>query len=366
MSLKELSVTIWNEYDNGDIASNILVLAGKIKSDTETQEVIYENYNNLQQAIKDYEIHKRNNDIVEHYKNIFEELLSLSKRIDDGTIQGKNVNIQRIKIVDIASLNKLSDDFEEIRNQFALILRSLSISIYNAFEDINLSLEIIKYAQLIHVDNETYNSLASAYNQLQEIIGNNKRREEELNFNTSIRGDLVSINANKVTYKNKSLITKDINKIRFGVYITSINGIRSSYYTIWYGDKSGNVIEIECNRLLNSIETVENQYRQILEASYNTVIPCILKNIESYFNNGHIKLDDWIVNKEGINYETGALFWKESHLVKWQDVDFSSAQGVLYVKNKLKNQVIGNFGFRDHWNAVIFQLIKEYIVGIKG
>ena len=367
LSLKNLSVVVWNKTNDSDIAIDVIILAKKIKTDLETQEIIDENYNDLQQAIENNNKHKENEAIIECYSNIFGKIGGLIEKIDNRTTSVSNIGISQLKsFINIADLNKLSSDYDEIRNQLSLVLRSLSISAYNAFEDVNLAMEIIRYAQLIRVNNETYNNLANAYNQLQQIIEKNNQREAESRFNTNIRGDVVSINNDKVIYKNKSLVTSNINKIKFGVYITSINGIRSSYYTIWYGDKSGNVIEIECNRLLNDTATVENQYRQILDASYNTVIPCILKNIESYFNNGHIKLGDWIVNKEGINYETGALFWKESHLVKWQDVDFSSAQGVLYVKNKLKNQVIGNFDFRETWNAVIFPLIKEYVIGIKG
>ena len=182
-----------------------------------------------------------------------------------------------------------------------------------------------------------------------------------------IRGDAVSINSDRVAFKNKSIATKDIYKIRFGVYIKTINGIRISYYTIWYGDKVGNVITIECNRLLNSTATVENQYRKILDATYNTVIQCILKNIENTFKSGQsIEVGNLIVNKEGITYKTGALFWKEDLLVKWKDVSFSSYQGHLYIKNKKNNKEIGSPSYRDAWNAVILELIKDHIIGIKG
>jgi hypothetical protein len=368
LSLKNLSVVVWNKTNDSDIAIDVIVLARKIKTDLETQEIIDENYNDLQQAIKNNRQHQENEAIVECYSNVFGNVGGLIEKIENGTISVNNIGISQIKsFINIADLNNLSSEHDEIRNQLALVLRSLSISVYNAFEDVNLAMEIIKYAQLIRINNDTYNNLANAYNQLQQIVEKNNQREAESRFNINIRGDVVSINNDKVIYKNKSLVTNNIDKIKFGVYITSINGIRSSYYTIWYGDKSGNFIEIECNRLLNDTATVENQYRQILDASYNTVIPCVLKNIENYFNNRQsIIIGDFTVDKEGLSYITGSLLWKETHFVKWQDVTFSSIQGVLQVKNKQKNKVIGSFGFRDAWNAVIFQLIKEYVIGIKG
>ena len=370
LSLKNLSASVWNHYADVKIPVDFIELAQKIKVDDKTSQVLIKNKNDLVKVILNYQKQLKSEKVIEEWGRNLKSISDLIESIDNKSMSisnSKNILSQLKNNINISVLNKLSGEYDELRIQMCLVLRSLSISVYNAFEDTVLAKEIIKFSQVIKVDTATYNNLADAYNQLEDIDKKNIQRIQTLQFNTDIRGDVVSINPDKVFYKNKFIVTKDIYKIRFGVYIQTINGIRTSYYTICYGDKIGNFITIECNRLLNSTTTVENQYRQILDATYNTVIPCVLKNIENTFKSGRsIEVGNLIVNKEGITYKTGSLFWKEDVLVKWKDVSFSSYRGHLNIKNKINNNEIGSPSFRDAWNAVILELIKEHIIGIKG
>ena len=359
LSLKNLSVSVWNEYNDVKVPIDIITFSQKIKVDDKTSQVLRENKNDLIKVILNYQKQLESQKIIEEWGDKLKNISDLIESIDNKSISihnSKNIISQLKNNINISVLNKLSDEYNELRIQMCLVLRSLSISVYNTFEDTVLAKEVIKFSQVIKVDTATYNKLADAYNQLEDITNKNVQRIEALKFNTDIRGDAVSINSDRVAFKNKSIATKDIYKIRFGVYIKTINGIRISYYTICYGDKVGNVITIECNRLLNSTATVENQYRKILDATYNTVIQCILKNIENTFKSGQsIEVGNLIVNKEGITYKTGALFWKEDLLVKWKDISFSSYQGHLYIKNKRNNKEIGSPSYRDAWNADILE-----------
>ena len=369
-ALRHISVDVWNDFEELDTAFNIIHYALSIRTDGATKVSLNDSLKQLNELKERISKDEKDKQIFQKWGNVFENINKIIEDIENkciSAIEIKNIIVKLKSFINVSEVNSLSDEYEEIKEQIALILRSISVSVFNNFEDAIVAMEIIRYAQLIHVDNKVSKSLANDYSQLQQIIENNQKREQRLNFRIDIRGDIIVINNNNVTYKNHSLITKEIDRIKFGVYVQTINYVRTSYYTIWYCDKLGNVIKIECNRLLNNTATVENQYRQILDASYNIVVPIILQKIENVFNQGKsIDIGNCTLNKDGVSYSTGSLFWKESHFAKWQDISCLSAQGCLYVTNKQNKQDIGSFSFRDVWNAVIFQTIKEYVIGIKG
>lgn len=368
MMLWNIDDAIWKIIKDLQVSYNIIYYALRIEIDGTTKIRLNDALKQLNDIVEKQKQAEKEQEVIQEWGDVLSEIRKITDAVENSSIDINSISPRINSLFSIIELNKLSDGFSEIRIIIALSLKNLSVVIWNETNNGDISISIISLSLQIKSDAKTNNEIRQDYNDLQRIIKNNKQREEEYNLNISIRGDIVSINKDKIIYKNKSLVAKDIDKIRFGVYVNYTNGIRSSsYYTIWYADKNGNVIEIECNRLLNSTETVENQYRQILEASYNTVIPYVLQNIENYFNYGKsITIGNITVSKEGLSYVTGAFFCKDNQFLKWQDVTFSSAHGVLSVINRQKNQTIGTFGVRDYWNAVIFEFIKEHIIGIKG
>ncbi|MFI3189115.1 hypothetical protein BCS42_07145 [Crenothrix sp. D3] len=351
---------IWKIIKDLQVSYNIIYYALRIEIDGTTKIRLNGALKQLNDISEKQKQAEKEQEVIQEWGDVLLEIRSVTEDIENGDIDVFNISVKinKLKIkkfLTIAKLNQLPESFYEINQLIALSLRNLSVVVWNETNSGDIAVDVIVLAGKIKTDTETSNTINKGYNDLQQAI---KQHEEASNFNTNIRGDVVSINNDKVIYKNQSLVTKEIDKIKFGV--------DGSNHTIWYGDKSGNFIQIECNRLLNSTATVENQFRQILEASYNRIIPCILKNIENSFNNGKsIEIGNISVNKEGISYTTGSLFFKETHFVKWKDVSFSRYHGGLNVNKRNQGVVFGIF-FRDTWNAVIFEFIKEHIIGIKG
>ena len=192
------------------------------------------------------------------------------------------------------------------------------------------------------------------------------KTNDDSGLTVDIRGDLVKINSKIIQFKSRYINTSNVCALRYGIYIKTINGIRSSYYTIWICDVDQKVITIECNRLLSKTENVERRYEEILEAIYIFAVPRILEKVRNLFNKGaFIQIGDCKLYKDVLIINCGIPFFKKENKVSWLDLKISAVGGQIHIYSKSNSKIGCKLEARRDWNAVLVKVIKSEIIGIK-
>ena len=124
-------------------------------------------------------INKRNNEKKEEEKYLpilkkyAESLIQIRTKIDDvknKKITATNALIWIQSTVSISDLNILPSVFDEIKNQFALSIRAMSVEVWNTYFEIDISIDLINIASnIIGLKVETQEKLLGAKNHLAEL-----------------------------------------------------------------------------------------------------------------------------------------------------------------------------------------------------
>jgi len=79
----------------------------------------------------------------------------------------------------------------------------------------------------------------------------------------------------------------------------------------------------------------------------------------------NIPMGDCTMTDKGIRATTGALFWKQHHVIPWTDVRFGTGAGFLTIGSAQNKKIKKVFSLRDTWNAVIFKEIADAVVTLQ-
>ncbi len=198
--LRNVSVAVFNTFDNVKVALQIINFALQLQINNLTKQ----NLEKDQQQIAD--IHKEREEaakfapILLKYIVVVEKLHKILKNIISPFVTLTEVQ----NLVNINQLNSEPDILDELREQIALIIRAMSVEIYNEKSDFNTALELIKIAQQINVKDTTAKKrINDAKSDLQRVQADRVNKErEELNLlielvnkvNYQTRGDIQNIN----------------------------------------------------------------------------------------------------------------------------------------------------------------------------
>src|SRR5215472_82751 len=107
-------------------------------------------------------------------------------------------------------------------------------------------------------------------------VESERREEAKILASIDIGGTPLIITESYVSFGMMRLNCGEITGIRYGVYKSYVNGIRTSRsYAIWLTDGRSSV-EIECATFMTGSSTVEARYRQAINALYPTVMAGLL------------------------------------------------------------------------------------------
>lgn len=210
-TIRNLSVDIFNSLDDSDLALEIINYALDFNIDGLTKQNLEKDYNQInninnernelkriEPTIKKYasllieikEIIEKsnNNSLLEKGNSIYvhdkikSEFHLLFKEKGEDLYSNENGTMTEIseyfqKRIDVNEINSLGDNFVEIKNQIALGLLSLSISIWNQNKNFNISLFLLKKSISIKgVHHETETKLSESINILYNLKNNKSNR----------------------------------------------------------------------------------------------------------------------------------------------------------------------------------------------
>lgn len=167
-ALRNLSVSVFNAFDNDVVAFAIINLATAIQTDGLVAKNISEAYEQLSEIHTDREQARKYQPQLDKYGAVIAKLVQLIEKAENQRIKfdiGKLLSDN-----DIRELNSLPDNvFTQIRNQVALAFVSLSVAIWEHHQDLDFTYSLAQTAQKITVDAETKGIVRNSFSQIQEL-----------------------------------------------------------------------------------------------------------------------------------------------------------------------------------------------------
>lgn len=119
----------------------------------------------------------------EFINNQIQDLHKLRTDIENGDTRYEKDNVEYIffdllGIININIYNVLPTYFQSQQNEIAQKLRNISVAVFNEFDNSQVSLQIIKYALQLNINNLTKQNLEKDYNQIVEIHSERKEAEQ--------------------------------------------------------------------------------------------------------------------------------------------------------------------------------------------
>lgn len=206
---------------------------------------------------------------------------------------------------------------------------------------------------------------------------------EQIIANVDINGTLLVVSNTRVVFGYQSLRSDEIVGIRYGVYKSYVNGIRTSRsYAVWLSDQRSSMM-IECASAFASSATVESRYRDTLKALYPAVVVPILESFLANLSNGSgFQIANVTFDRNGMHrsdsfgaVQKGLLgAWvsmaggksvaerEQLHLhMTWRNFgghSFSEGNIRLHSGNK---SLWTQFSLRDTWNAVCLGPLFDFL-----
>jgi hypothetical protein len=246
-SIRDLSVAVYNIFDDDVIALQIIELARAIETNGSITQNIEEAYNKIYEIWKEKELERKYKTQIDKYFLILSKLVEVSELITTKKLRFDIAKI--ISISDIREINSLPNNvFSEVRNQIAHIIRYLSVEVYNTFDDDITSLQIIELAKALKTDGDLTENISEAYKKIKEISMVRQFTEKYQANLTVIRDLLDKVEKNKVS---SSFAYTEVQK---NVPITQINNESS---------QADELKDVFCHLLSQLSVEVYNKYEDL-------------------------------------------------------------------------------------------------------
>jgi hypothetical protein len=296
---------------------------------------------------------------------VYEKLRQIEKGSESPSI--KFTRVRNEIIPHLAALIKTegssSETANELSNSIAIALRGISIDSHNDHSDTTTALEAIELAIQLAKEQELQKRVADDRKQLKDI----KQGQEQNNLHLQIRNDEIEITREKVSYNGTTLRANDIDGVRFGIYIHTVNGIRSAYYSVGVLSTNAGAINFDCKKIFRSEEQARADFNAVVNSLFRQIVPGLCVRIaKGILSGADYTMGDCKLSAQGMHIPTGILFWKEANFVPYTEIKFNSHQGQLRVFSSKTPKITKSFPLRETWNAVIFEEIINAVVKLRG
>jgi len=168
-SIRNLSVNVFNTFSDSALGLDIIGYALEFEIDGITKQRISDDYDKIEEINNDRIEEETNSPILQKYASILTGIKTKLDEIESISIVPHAISTWVSYNVKVNEINSLDDNFLVIKNEIALGLKALSIAVWNKFNDINVSLNLINLAYSINSDIETRNNILETRNQASEI-----------------------------------------------------------------------------------------------------------------------------------------------------------------------------------------------------
>ena len=141
-----LAKSIWEKSNFSDIPLKLLEYILTFNIESANLPTFKKNYDFFKQQYENQIEQEKNAPVLQKWSSIVLSLKETIEKVKDKKIKPKEINKKKLISFDINELNNLPSFADEIREQIALLIRSLSIDSYNTGQDIEVALSLIHKA----------------------------------------------------------------------------------------------------------------------------------------------------------------------------------------------------------------------------
>lgn len=165
-----LNVAIWDNFDNTQICQDLLEHILTLNIDGLNKPTFQSNYEIVKRKNQERIEEKRTAPILTKYAGYLIQTKSKLEQIENKTITPNSLIIWVNSSISIPDVNRLPRTLDEIKNQVALSLRAMSVSVWNSYSNIDVSIDLINKANSITgLKSETQENILDAKKQLIEL-----------------------------------------------------------------------------------------------------------------------------------------------------------------------------------------------------
>jgi len=165
-----LNVAIWDNFESSQVSQDLLEHILTLNIDGLNKPTFQKNYEIVKRKNQERIEEERNAPILRKYATYLIQTKSKLEGIENKTLTPNTLLTWLNTSISIPDVNRLPRSFDEIKNQVALSLRAMSVSVWNSYSNIDVSIELINKANSITgLKSETKENLLDAQKQLTEL-----------------------------------------------------------------------------------------------------------------------------------------------------------------------------------------------------
>ena len=165
-----LNVAIWDNFDNTQVSQDLLEHILTLNIDGLNKPTFQKNYEIVKRKNQERIEEERNAPILRKYAGYLIQTKSKLEEIENKTLTPNALLTWVNSSISVPDVNRLPRTFDEIKNQVALSLRAMSVSVWNSYSNIDVSIDLINKANNITgLKSETQENLLDAKKQLTEL-----------------------------------------------------------------------------------------------------------------------------------------------------------------------------------------------------
>jgi hypothetical protein len=190
-----------------------------------------------------------------------------------------------------------------------------------------------------------------------------EERRKELELDIFIGRDRLRISAETVEYGSARIRTNEIQSLRWGVYRSYYNGIRTSReFTIWMKDTPrSQPLKIECVRFLEPEKTVSERFTTIIGKLWKAVgARIMIEMCTRLMDGGFVNIGRARITREGIWLAKHRWFKSEPYFARWEELRKHTQAGELHITSEREKASV-SLAFRDVDNAVVLAELLDFL-----
>lgn len=187
-------------------------------------------------------------------------------------------------------------------------------------------------------------------------------------YKFKIRRKELLISKNSVSFNNKTLLCREIDKIKYGSIQVYINGVKANKtFNIFLSDKQGNKLKLSFQQKPSRKGKVlpqEKLYQDIVEAMWEHITSVIVnKMIDDLKNGKDVQVGKFKIGKKGITIRKFQLlkFKTEDIHIPWNKIRREISRGGIVIfsidnkRHKRRQQ------FLQTWNLNAMNAVLDYL-----
>jgi hypothetical protein len=280
--------------------------------------------------------------------------------------------------------NNLPVAFRSLQNEVVAEIRSLALSSYNKHRDSELSRAVLDLSKHFRFKSIELNKrLEEDFKTIERLIAEERKHaadERKHSFSALVQRNVtLNISAKGVQYGSTDIKPEDVESLRWGIYVRTVNGVESEHScTIAVGGTT-NSVDIEFNKrgIVGDVKSFfrkqgdvipvcdmssadqEAVFRKAIDAIGHFLLsPLVMKLFERVLADVPVQIGPCTLSKLGVAFETGMIF-RKNQLVSWADAATQAANGQIFLYSSGNQKTKISMAIRDTENAVVLPILCE-------